>query len=196
VRPSSASPSWVGAADVDAHLVALCGGALRGLELRVLLAHRLDARVDVILGRRRARDRHLEPAVALDRDVGAHLDDGVEGDRAVLLALGDVDLGRGDDVDLVLPDGLGVVAGQGLAQGLLARRALAEAGLEHPARCLAGPEPGQADLAGDALEGLVDGALELVRVDLDGQLDLVPLEGLDGASHRSVECSWTGPLGG
>src|SRR5690606_34850340 len=79
---------------------------------------------------------------------------------------------------------------QRLPQRLLAGGALAETGLEHPAGCLTRAEAREAHLAGDALEGIVDGDLELVRVDLDGQLDLVPLEGLDGASHRRDECSW------
>ena len=35
----------------------------------------------------------------------------------------------------------------------------------------------------------VDGGLELLCVDLDGELDLVPLEGFDGGSHAEGECT-------
>jgi len=54
--------------------------------------------------------------VAADGDLGADLHDGVEDDRPVGLARGDVDLRRGDDIDLVLPHRLRVVLGQRVAQ--------------------------------------------------------------------------------
>ena len=118
--------------------------------------------------------------------LGPHLDGGVEGDGPVLLAGGDVDLGRGDDVDVVLLDGVGQVAGDGVLQRLLAGRRQADAGLEDAAGRLAGPEAREADLAGDLAERHVDVAVELRLVHLDRQLDLVPLEGLDRALHRAA----------
>jgi hypothetical protein len=54
-----------------------------------------------------------------------------------------------------------------------------DAGLEHLAGCLAGPEAGQAHLTSDATEGGVEILLELLLLDRDGQLDLVALEGFN-----------------
>ena len=93
--------------------------------------------------------------------------------------------GDGDQVDVVLAHGLGQVLRDGVAQCLLAGRREADAGLEHPARRLAGAEPGQPDLPGDLAERLVDVAVELGLVDVDRELDLVPLEGLHRALHRT-----------
>ena len=86
-------------------------------------------------------------------------------------------------------DRLGVVLGQRVLERLLAAGLGAEPGLEHLAGRLAGPEARDADLLGDLLEGRVDGLLELACVDLDGQLDLVALEGLDGGSSSGASVS-------
>ena len=97
--------------------------------------------------------RELDPqiGVALDRDGRADLARGVELDRAGLLAVGDLDLGGGDQVDVVLANRPGEVLRDGVAQRLLTGRAETDAGLQHLARDLAGAEPRQADLLGDAL---------------------------------------------
>ena len=87
--------------------------------------------------------RHLQAVVSGDGDQGAHLHDGVEGDRAAVLAPGDVDLGLRDRVELGVDHGAGVEVGQRLAQRLGPQRAgAAHARLEHLARHLARPEPG------------------------------------------------------
>ena len=149
----------------------------------------LHGLVDLLVGRRRRRQLDAQAVVARHGDLRAHLARGVEPDRALLLAGRDLDLGRGDQVDVVLADGLGQVLRDGVAQRLLAGRSDADAGLEHPARRLAGAEAGQPDLAGDLAERRVDVLVELGLVDVDRQLDLVALEGLQRALHRSPRVS-------
>ena len=80
---------------------------------------------------------------------------------------------------VVLLHGLHVVRRERLLERLDASGLEADAGLEHLAGRLAGAEPGQAHLSGDALERGVDVLLELRFVDRDGQPDLVALEGLE-----------------
>ena len=103
----------------------------------------------------------LEGVVAGELDDRADLDDGVELDVAVLLARGDLDLGRGDRVEVLGDDGVGVEVGQPVLQRLLARDLGAEAGFEDAAGCLAGPEAGDPHLAGQLAERGVDRGLEL-----------------------------------
>ena len=145
--------------------------------------------VSCLLVDARAIERDRDPAVAGHLDRRAHLDDGVERDGAALVAAGDVDLRRGDDVDVVLDDGRGVVLRQRVLQRLLPSGQRPDAGLDDLAGRLAGPEALDAHLAGDLLERRIDGLLELLLVDLDGELDLVPLEGFDGGSHAEGECT-------
>ena len=85
----------------------------------------------------------------------------------------------------MLAHGLGQVLGDGVPERLLPGGGGADAGLEDPPGGLAGPEAGDARLAGDLAEGGVDGLVELGLVDLDRQLDLVPLQGLDARLHTA-----------
>ena len=180
------------AGDVDRDRVALLRGALDDLERAVEVAHAVDLGVERVLVDAGALERDAQPAVAGHLDRRAHLDDGVERDVARLLPAGDVDLRRGDHVDVVLDDRGRVVLGQRVVQRLLATGQRAEAGFEHLAGRLARAEAGEPHLAGDLLEGGVDRRLELTGVDLDGQLDLVALEGFDGALHAEGECTGGG----
>ena len=83
-----------------------------------------------------------------------------------------------------------LVSGLAVLQGLLAGQArAAEVCLEHLSGRLAPPETTDAHLARQLAEGGVHGFVELFGVDLDGELDLVPLEGFDGGSHADGECS-------
>ncbi len=110
--------------------------------------------------------------------------DRFELDVAVVLARGDLDLGRRDHVDVVLVDRVDVELGQRVAQRLLARDVGAEAGLQQLAGRLAGTEPGNAHLASQLAERRVDCPLELTGRNRDVELDLVALDRLDRALHK------------
>src|SRR5581483_7380688 len=174
------------AVDRDGDVVAVADRPVDVGQLGELVTQPVDLRVDLLGGRLRTGDLDPQVFVAGDRHDRAHLDDGVEADRPLVLARGDLDLRRRDDVDVVLADRLRVVGGQLFAQRLLAADVLAELLLEDPPRRLAGPEPRQPDLAGDPAERGVEILFELRLVHLDGDLDAVPLEGLDDGSHRRV----------
>ena len=121
---------------------------------------------------------------------------------AVLLAIGDLDLGRGDHVDVVLFDRLDVVLRQRVLQRLLPGDLAPETRFQQTPRCFARPESGDPHVAGELLERGVDRALELGRGDDDVKLDAVrdaggtvvrcvvfvdALDGLDGALHKEGE---------
>ena len=182
-RPGSASPSRR-THDVDSDLIGVDRRTVDRLELGELRSHPLDLRVDLLVARTRPRYLDPQPAVSGDAHARPHLDDGVERDRTILAARGDVDLGRRDHVDVVLADGLRVVLGECLAQRLLTRRGAADARFEDATGCLAWTKPGNAHFACDATKRRVHRFVELRLVDLDRNLDLVVLEGLDGALHR------------
>src|SRR4051812_1154145 len=93
-------------------------------------------------------------------------------------------LRRGDHIDVVVHDGLGVPLGQRLPERLLAGHLGAEPRLEDGPGRLARAEARDADLLGDALERTVERLVDLGLIDLDGQLHLVALEGFDGRLHR------------
>ena len=131
-----------GGGEVDDDVVAGGRPGARRRRARRTAALGGDGLVDLVVGGLRRRQLDAQAAVAGHGDLGTHLEGGVEGDRAVLLAAGDLDLGGGDQVDVVLADGLGEVLRDGVAQRLLAGRGEADAGLEHAARRLAGAEPG------------------------------------------------------
>ena len=103
--------------------------------------------------------------VADELHLRTDLDDRVELDVAVVLTGGDLDLGRRDDVDVVLVDRVDVVLGQRVLQRLLARDVGAEPRFEQPPRRLARTEARDANFAGELAERGVDRPLELVGRD-------------------------------
>jgi hypothetical protein len=125
-----------------------------------------------------------QTSVASHRDRGSHLAGRVELDGPGLGAVGDLDFGRGDQVDLVLAHRLGEVLRHRIAQGLFTRRTDTDLRLEHLPWSLARSEPGKRDLLGDELERPIDVVFELRLVDFDVQLDFVALEGLHRTLHR------------
>ena len=181
----------VGGGDVDHDLVALGSSSLDGLEVGELLAHPVDRLVDIVVAHLDGGNLDLQGFVATDLDRWPDLDDGVEGDGALVLAGRDVDLGRGDDVDLVLAHGGGVVVGKGLPEGLTPGILLPDPSLEDLAWRLARTEARESNLPGQTGEGGVEVLFELSFVELDHELDLVALEGLNRGLHR-LKCTDAG----
>ena len=167
------------AGDVELGVVTVDERGLGVGEVGGTLAQHVDLRVDGVVGHGRAVDRDDERVVALERDLGADLDDRVELDVAVVFARGDVDLGRGDHVDRLGVDRFDVVLGQRVAQRLVARGLGAETRFEQTAGCLAGPEAGELHLVRELAERCVDGALEVGGRNGDVEADLVAFERLD-----------------
>ena len=99
----------------------------------------------------RRRHGHLQPGVARGwRRSGRTSTTASKASGPALLARGDVDLGRGDRVDLGVGHGLGVEVGQRLAEGLGPQgHGPAHAGLEHLAGHLARTEARDPHLAGE-----------------------------------------------
>ena len=134
------------AVHIERHDVTVAGWTTDLGEQGELLAHPVDLRVDVGLGDERGRHRDDEPLVARDRHLGPHLDDGVERNGPGLLSGGDVDLRRGDHVELGLFHRLAVQAWQDVAERLLADRLRPETGLEQSTGDPARPKPRDARL--------------------------------------------------
>src|SRR5207302_413011 len=104
------------ALDVELGVVALAQRGGRLLEVGEALPQVVDLDVDLRVEDGRVLDGDLEGVVALDLDLGPDLDDGVELDVALLLPGGDLELGRGDRVEILGLDGLQVVVGHGVSR--------------------------------------------------------------------------------
>ncbi len=118
--------------------------------------------------------------------VGSDQHHRVEGDRARVVARGDVDLGLVDRVDLGVGDRPCVELRQRLADRLAAQGGgAAHPGLDDLSGHLAGTEPGDPDLAREPLQHVVERLVHLRFVDLDGQTDLVALLGRCCRSHTN-----------
>ena len=178
-----------GRVEIERDLVAAGGRTVDVGELAVPAELGLHRLVDLGVRGRWRGQLDAQAVVAGNGDLGTHLTGGGEADRPVLLACGDLDLGRRDQVDVVLADRLGQVLRDGVTQRLLAGRGHADARLEHAAGRLAGTEARQPDLPGDLAEGRVDVLVELGLVDVHRQLDLVALQGLQRALHRPPRVS-------
>ena len=118
-----------GSLEVDGQMIAVAGRAIDGRQLAEVAPQPVDLGVDLLLARHRARDLDPQAVVAGQVQLGSHLDHRVEGQRPGLLTCGDVDLGRGDGVDVVLAKRLRVVVGQGVAEGFVPARSPCPVGL-------------------------------------------------------------------
>ncbi|CAB4885918.1 unannotated protein [freshwater metagenome] len=141
-----------GALEIERDLIADDNRAIDISEAALTADFLLHGFVDVFIG---GRDRrHLDPkaAVAGNGDLRADLARGVKCNRTGFLATGDLDIGCGDEIDVVLAHCLGKVVGDAVAERLLARSGDADTCLKHLARRLAGPEAWHTHLTGDLFE--------------------------------------------
>ncbi len=179
--------------EIERDVVAGGDGAVGVDERRVLALLGGVGLGEVVVGHLDGGQLDREIGVPVDRDDRPDLARRVELDGSRLLAVGDLDLRCGDQVDLVLTHCAGEILRHRVTQRLLAGGADAHARLEHLARHLAGAEARQVDLLREHLESTVDVVLELVLVDFDVQLDLVALEGFQRTLHRSASVSAGAP---
>jgi len=175
----------VSSRDVDRGVIALPRAALDGLELTELATDLIDTFFDLFFGWLRAGDFDPQGVVARNVDLGADLDGGIEDERTLFHATGDVVVGRRDEVDVVFDDRLEEEVGHGVFDGLPAGNLFAEMGLEHLPRYLARPKARQPDLPRQFLECRVDRGLELVLIDLDRQLHFVVFK----LGHCALHCA-------
>ena len=182
--------------EIHRDVVTLGSRALHHSERAVTTALGVDGLLHLGIGGLRVGKLDTQSGVARDRDRRAHLTGGIEGHETFLPTAGDLDVGGGDQVDLVLTDRLGEVLRNAVPKCLLTGGGEADSRLENLARGLTGTEPGKPHLEGQLAERGVDVLVELGVVDLDGQLDLVSLEGFQCALHRRRSVTATGGFGG
>ena len=174
---------------VDGREVAGLGLAVDGLQGREAAAQVVEFLLHVLVGDLGGLDLDDDGLVDLrqlergnDRDLGG------EDELSTLGAghvrdLGDVNLGLSPGAQVVLVDGVGVVAGQDLVDDLLDDGRAAETLVDDARRNVALTEAGDVDLSGDLLVRLVHFGLEFLKGNLNGQTNLGGLEGFDGALH-------------
>ena len=172
------------ALQIDGDVVALGCLAFHVGELAVLRTEPVHLLLDLVLGDLGAGNLDSECLIALDGHHRAHLDGGLEGDVARFLTLGDVDVGRGHHVHVVFYDRLGVLLGQFVAKGLAACVPGFDLALQELAGSLAGTETGEIHLFGDLLPCEIQRWIQFLLVQIDHELHLVALEGLDFAVHK------------
>ena len=125
-----------------------------------------------------------EVVVRRQVDLGLDVHLGGELQGLVVLELGDLDLGLGQRLEVVVLERLDVELRQRVVDRLVEDRPAADLAVDHHRRHLAAPEPRDVDLLGDGLVRLVEARLELLEGHLDGQLGPGRAQGLDGALHR------------
>ena len=173
--------------------VALLGLALDAYKAGGPLDVGLELVVNVLLG---DLDLLLGSGQAL---VGAQLDLGADGDQrlegeALLAHLNDFHLGIAHVVQVLLLDGLLIGAGVDGIDGIFIKHAGAVHPLDDLPGGLALAEAGDGDAAAVLQIGLLNSSLELLRSDLDGQLDRALFFLLNtGDLHLSIFLLWACP---
>ena len=171
---------------VDRHDVALGGGALDRAGRGEALAELLHGLLDVLVGDLKGVHGDLNAGVVRDRDLGADVHLGGEGQQLAVLQLGDVHLGLAQYVELALVDGLGVEPRKGVVDGLLQHGTAAEPLVDDAVGDLALAEALHRDLLVDLLVRRVEAVLELLEGHLNAEPNPSRVQGLHGALHGSV----------
>ncbi len=178
-----------GGGEIDGDEVAVLDRTLHAGQGAETLAQRLQLLLDVLVTDGERVDGHLDAVVGRQGDLRTHVDLGGERQLLAVLDLGDLDLGLADDLDFGGGDGLAVAARQRIVDDLLEDRAAPQAGLDELGRGLARTEPGDANLVGQRLVGLVEVRLQLLERHLDVDPDPGRAQLLDGALHGHAPCS-------
>ena len=174
---------------VDGREVAGLGLAVDGLQGREAAAQVVEFLLHVLVGDLGGLDLDDDGFVDLGQlERGNDRDLGGEDELSTLGAghvrdLGDVNLGLSHGAQVVLVDGVGVVAGQDLVDDLLDDGRAAETLVDDARRNVALTEAGDVDLSGDLLVRLVHLGLQFLVGNLNGQANLGGLEVFNGALH-------------
>lgn len=168
---------------VDGDDVALGRGPLHRRGGGEALAELLDRLVDVLVGHLDGVDLDADAGVVGDLELGADVDLGGEGQRLVVLQLGDVDLGLAQRLEVTLVDGVLVELRQRVVDGLLQDGAATEPLVDDAGRDLALAEARHRDLLVDLLVRRVEAGLELLEGHLDSEPNPGRVQGLHGALH-------------
>ena len=178
-----------GGHQVDGGEVAGLGLAVDGLEGGEAATQVFEFLLHVLVGDLGGGNLDDDGLVDLGQlEGGDHVNLGGEDQLATLRAghvrdLGDVDGRLSHGAQVVLVDGVGVVAGQDLVDDLLDDGGATETLVDDARRHVALTEAGDVDLSGDLLVRLVHFGLEFLKGNLNGQTNLGGLEGFDGALH-------------
>ncbi len=128
---------------VERDEVAGGGGPIEVGERAVAGPLGVDRRLHVVVRGGYGGQLHPKAAVARHAHDRAHLARGIERDLALISSTGQLDFGRGDEVDVVLAHGAGEVLRDRVLQRLLPGGVETDAGLEDPPGALPGRKPGR-----------------------------------------------------
>src|SRR5438046_1472355 len=186
-RMSPTPFSWVarlgGERVVDDQEVARAGRSLHRAELRLLLAHPLERRGDLLVVDGLGRVLDLDALVLAERDRRLHLDDGDEAERRTLLQLDVLQVGLVHRVEVRFREGLPVDVGDEVL-GDLAPDVVGEVQLDERARYVALPDAREARLLLDAPVSACPLPLADVGRGLHRPAPLATLDRLDFDPHR------------
>ena len=156
----------------DDRVVAVLGAAAldRG-ERRVLVAQLLEDLADLGVVDDVDLGPEVEVLVVAELDLRADLDGRLEDERHPLLGLDDVDVGVRERDDVLGDERVAVRVLDEVVDGVVEDRARTEVSLQDGAGRLARTEAGDAGALGEVPDGLVHGAADALRWDLDLEED-------------------------
>ena len=140
---------------------------LDGRQCRVLVAQLFDDLVDPCVVDDLDLGLEVEVLVVAELDLRADLDRRLEDDRLALLGLDDLDVRVRQRQDRLVDQCLAVGIVDQVLDGLVQDDAGPERALEHRPRSLAGAKAGDARTAREPPDGVIDGAAQTLRRELD-----------------------------